>query len=362
MSRIIDSIILLIASLVILFSGESFIAPVIIFLLLFSVSAMGLYLRDANLIKYILLICIVVSIFIPQCIVYLPVVIYIALMNDIKWEVRLSVVAFIISIFVSDYEMWQLVYVTAIIAISIYLQYKSTKMEDLSDELIRLRDTSEEYNMMLKEKNKTLLEKQDYEIYLATLRERNRIAREIHDNVGHMLSRSILQIGALMAINKEETTGEHLVSIKDTLNQAMSSIRESVHDLHDESVDLKKAIYDAVGDMKDYKINIDYDASPAVPRNIKYCFIATVKEAMNNIVKHSNGDSVNIILREHPGFYQLLIEDNGKVKNKSLKGGIGLENMRERVEAFDGTFRIETAKGFKIFISINKSKVENDEK
>ena len=46
---------------------------------------------------------------------------------------------------------------------------------------------------------------QDYEIYLATLKERNRIAREIHDNVGHMLTRSILQLGALSVINKDET-------------------------------------------------------------------------------------------------------------------------------------------------------------
>ena len=57
---------------------------------------------------------------------------------------------------------------------------------------------------MLQEKNKNLMEKQDYEIYLATLRERNRIAREIHDNVGHMPSRSILQMGALITIHKEE--------------------------------------------------------------------------------------------------------------------------------------------------------------
>lgn len=360
MSRMFDNIILLILSLIILFSGNNFIAPVIIFLLLFCMSAMGLYLRDTKIIKYILLIYILISAFVPQCIVYIPIILYIAFMNNIKWEAAAGVIAFLMCILTKDYEMWQLVYVLVVMALSVYIQYKSSKIEILSNELIRLRDTSAEYNMMLKGKNKTLLEKQDYEIYLATLRERNRIAREIHDNVGHMLSRSILQIGALLSINKDETMQEHLVNVKDTLNQAMNSIRESVHDLHNESVDMKKAIYDAIEDMKDYKINIDYDVSPAVPRAIKYCFIATVKEAMNNIVKHSNGDSVNIILREHPGFYQLLIEDNGKVSNRSLKGGIGLENMRERVEAFSGTFRIDTEKGFKIFISINKSNVNSD--
>jgi len=58
--------------------------------------------------------------------------------------------------------------------------------------------------MLLRQKNRELIEKQDYEIRLATLNERGRIAREIHDHVGHLLSRSILQIGALMVTKGRE--------------------------------------------------------------------------------------------------------------------------------------------------------------
>lgn len=86
--------------------------------------------------------------------------------------------------------------------------------------------------------------KQDYEIHLATLQERNRIAREIHDNVGHMLSRAILQMGALQTIHREEPLHGQLMQINDTLGEAMNSIRESVHDLHNESLDLKQALFD----------------------------------------------------------------------------------------------------------------------
>ena len=93
-----------------------------------------------------------------------------------------------------------------------------------------MRDTDTELKLVMEQRNRELLEKQDNEIYLATLRERNRIAREIHDNVGHMLSRSILQVGALATICKEETIRQQLAGINDTLNQAMNSIRESVHD------------------------------------------------------------------------------------------------------------------------------------
>ena len=90
-------------------------------------------------------------------------------------------------------------------------------------------------------KNRMLVEKQDYEIYAATLKERNRIAREIHDNVGHLLSRSILITGAAKALNASDTLSPVLDNLDHSLNQAMTSIRSSVHDLHDESLNLKEA-------------------------------------------------------------------------------------------------------------------------
>ena len=91
-----------------------------------------------------------------------------------------------------------------------------------------------------------------------------------------------------------------------------------------------------------------------IPRNVKYCLISTVKEAVSNVIKHSNADKVTLLLREHPGFYQLCMEDNGTDISKSMDSGIGLENMRERVEALNGTLRISTEKGFQIFITIPK--------
>ena len=95
---------------------------------------------------------------------------------------------------------------------------------------------------MLEKKNQDLLEKQDTEVYLATLKERNRIAREIHDNVGHMLSRSILMVGALKTVNQAENLKVPMEQLDQTLNEAMTNVRQSVHDLHDESVNLKEVM------------------------------------------------------------------------------------------------------------------------
>ena len=87
----------------------------------------------------------------------------------------------------------------------------------------------------------------------------------------HMLSRSILQMGALQTIHKEEPLHGQLVAINDTLSQAMNNIRESVHDLHNESLDLKQALREVTDEFRDkYEIAFTYDMSAAVPRNVKY--------------------------------------------------------------------------------------------
>ena len=243
----------------------------------------------------------------------------------------------------------------AIAAFAILLYDKTTRIRTLSEDLKHLRDTSVEYNLLLSKKNRDLLEKQDYEVHVATLKERNRIAQEIHDNVGHMLSRSLLQVGALIAINKEDTIGELLSSLKDTLSLAMNNIRESVHDLHDDSIDLNAAITELLADyQKHYHLQFDYDMGTSVPRPLKYCYIAIVKEALSNISKHSNASTIRIIMREHPSFYQLMIEDNGTDIEVS-GSGIGLENMQERIDTFHGRFTVTTEHGFRIFISIPKN-------
>lgn len=232
-----------------------------------------------------------------------------------------------------------------------------SQIQRLLTELHYCRDTSAETELHLRERNNALREKQDYEIHVATLSERNRIAREIHDNVGHMLTRSILQTGALKVVNKEPIIDEGLSTLNDTLNTAMTSIRESVHDLHDEAIDLQLAVTELVTAAKRPHISLTYDVEENVPKEMKYAFIAIIKEAINNMQKHSNADTSRIILREHPGFYQLQIRDNGTTasgKNVSITNGIGLTNMEERVIALGGNIEIDTGNGFCINISILK--------
>ena len=253
--------------------------------------------------------------------------------------------------------------------LSFFLWLYAEKYQALYQDFHQIRDDSEEHALLLSEKNKALLEKQDYEIYAATLRERNRIAREIHDNVGHVLSRSILMTAACKTMNKNDALDPLLGNLEESLNGAMNSIRSSVHDLHDDAVDLEDAIKGLVKDFTFCPVNLTYDMSRQIPREVKYSLISITKEGLSNVMRHSNADSVNILLREHPALYQLCIEDNGTPgngipdiqteadinKEKSTSGGMGLSNIRDRAKALGGTVQITQENGFRIFVTIPKS-------
>ena len=129
----------------------------------------------------------------------------------------------------------------------------------------------------------------------------------------------------------------------------------------DESIDLHTALDDVINNVSDMDIYMDYDMSDKLPREIKYSFINIVKEAINNTLKHSNGDHMDIRVREHPAFYQLYITDNGQnirsgpsPAQGSASGGMGLNGIQERVNKLGGTMKISTDDGFSILINIMK--------
>ncbi len=354
MDQIIDKCILLGLGGILLFGVEGIVSPVVAFLTAIITAALGTYIEDKRILYFLVTgICIMAWIQ-PMVLLFFPIYVYDAFYKKTYVAAIPMLLLFFVYRVICEPQQMALWLVTTVL--SILLSYKTLKKQFYLEELIRTRDSSTELNLMLKEKNKNLLEKQDYEIYLATLRERNRIAREIHDNVGHMLSRSLLMTAALLTIEKEGIVHEQLVNLKDTLDTAMTNIRQSVHDLHDDSIDLKQSVTEIIEPVKaDFDIRLDYDMSEQVPRKVKYCLIATTKEAVSNIIKHSNGDRVQISLREHPGFYQLSIEDNGSHAKAEIGNGIGLQNMKERADALGGTFRIHTQKGFGIFLTIPKT-------
>lgn len=359
MQAAVDKLILLLFGIALCIEQESFLAPVVVVLIAMIYLGFSLFFSEKRIkTGFIVVMCLMVFLF-PILLFFLPLVVY-DIAKDKLW-MGLAAVLFAAAGFFSREQMqrWQMVILGIVIMLAVILAVRTNVQLTLYKNLIVLRDNSIELRNTLLSRQQELMEKQDQEIRLATLQERNRIAREIHDHVGHMLSRSILQMAALMTIYKEEPLHSQLDGINDTLNEAMNNIRESVHDLHDESLDLKQSILDALSDLKQRcEVHFDYDMTENIPRSVKYCMISIVKEAVSNIIRHSSGDQVNVLLREHPAFYQMMIEDNGMQSEKQKESGIGLTNMKERVEALQGQIYFSMETGFKILVSLPKNRNE----
>ena len=258
----------------------------------------------------------------------------------------------------------QIVFLLFGCALAALLCLRSNRETVLLQKYRRTRDDDTELQLLLEERNRSLLEKQNTEIYTATLRERNRIAREIHDNVGHMLTRAILMVGALRTTHPEPDLAVSLSLLNDTLDQAMNSIRQSVHDLHDSSADLKESLELLIRDFTYCPVSLQYAMQPDIPRELRYSLISIAREALVNIARHSHATQAAITAIEHPGFYQFIIEDNGiggKVPPiadinapHTSSDGIGLSNIYTRVAAWNGYLQIQNEHGYRIHITIPK--------
>jgi len=294
------------------------------------------------------------AVFLLACVIYQPLCAFIPVMVYAAYEPerRFLPSTALVPLVAAGDLVWPLRPAIAILAvIATILKHRTTRFSKLRGHYLSLLDTSREMAATINKQNRLLTEKQDDEIRLARLSERNRIAREIHDHVGHRLSSAFLQIGAMLT----QSPGQpQLTALKETLNLAMDSIRSSIHNLYDSSIDLDGQIEQLAAGLICCRVELKISIQADPDLRVKYALIAAVKEAFANIARHSDATLVRLTLTEHPAFYQLVISDNGGAAFADLEKGIGLKSIAERIEALKGHFLIRTLSGFEIFITIPK--------
>ena len=351
MNRLIDKLLTLGLCLLILSFTQINLTAIVALLAVVTISSLCEYFEN-SLPGFLCAGYAIVCLFIPWFTVFLPLIVYDCAGFE-KWYFRFFwVVALPSGFIVSGFKSFAAIAILS--GLSFLLQYRTAGHMRMREEFYSLTDSEKERSIRLEKRNSELMEKQDYEVRLATLKERNRIAREIHDNVGHLLTRSILQLSATLVTHSgDDEIQNELAGIKNTMSDAMDSIRNSVHDLHDESVDLKLQLESMIGGFGFCPVTLRYDAGE-LPGAVKYCFIAVTREALSNVARHSDADEVVVAVTEHPALYRLSIEDNGNARETDVSGGIGLSSMADRVDALGGVFRARYENGFRIFISIPK--------
>lgn len=254
---------------------------------------------------------------------------------------------------------------TAILSVAAtLLSLRTAQLEREQERMRRTRDELQERALALEARNRDLADRQDYEVELATLAERARIAREIHDNVGHQLTRASLQTEALRVVHANEPgVAADFADVKHTVDEALQLVRASVHALNDNaanlSVQLERIVKGARSDGGP-QIELEVLAEHA-PANIANCFAAILREALSNTMRHARAQNVTVRCMEHPSFYQLIVTDDGTnaipASSRNAVEGMGLGSMRERVEALGGTFTAGPragAPGWRVFVTIPK--------
>ena len=252
-------------------------------------------------------------------------------------------------------------------ALAFYLAFKTGRHEASEEDLRTKYDDARFDSLNAQKLREETMKNADNEVYMARLKERNRIAREIHDNVGHMITRVIVQLQAIRIINKDPGVGEQLESVSQTLDLAMTSMRKSVHELHDDSIDLSIGINDITSTISDrFEVTVNTVIDSPADNELKSNVLGIIKEAVTNIAKHSNGDKVLIEVVENVSFWRVKVFDNGSNPEREIElsgaamtegGGIGLNNIASRANAVGGRASVMSdAKGFTVMVTIPKER------
>lgn len=238
-------------------------------------------------------------------------------------------------------------------AIVIYMVYLRDMMAGFKQENKKIRDQLTNDNLLLRKQHNELLKNHEKDIHMAGLNERNRIARDMHDALGHSLSSSILLIESLQYVRDEEKIKESLSLLQRRLKSGMDDIRMSIHHLYETSIDLETRIEDYTNEMDGFDVNFYYDVDMDIGHEVRIDILSIVKESLTNIKKHSDASGVGIFIKEKNDFLTISIKDDGTMEPRKTKG-MGLLSMQETVAKYSGIFNTFYDEGFTVHITLYK--------
>ena len=207
-----------------------------------------------------------------------------------------------------------------------------------------------------------------YGIYLYRLRQvmkyqrlRTKISSDLHDDVGSILTAVAMQTEILgWTLSKDDAKrADKISSLNRTAIERMRDTVWAIDARKDNVASLLDRMNDFIFEISEsapFTINFHHNKIKnelKIPPNVRQNIYLVFKEALNNAIKHSNGNEVIIQLYKKRKNIFLSIKDNGKVdKSQIKKSGLGLANMTNRAAALKADFQILTESGFEIRCNI----------
>jgi signal transduction histidine kinase len=220
--------------------------------------------------------------------------------------------------------------------------------------LFRIEDESQaRFREILKARGE--LERLSAELVSAQENERRRISRELHDEVGQVLSAMMLGLGGLQSSMRANNTAEafrHLQSVQDMTERSVTLVRNL-------SLLLRPTMLDDLGLVpalnwlareftRTTALQVDVatvDCPDDLSEEHRTCIFRVVQEAVRNASRHSGAHHARIYIKQEGGRLSVSVQDDGSGFDPQQETGLGILGMEERVVHLGGTLRVESQRG-----------------
>uniref|UniRef100_Q029K9 Integral membrane sensor signal transduction histidine kinase n=1 Tax=Solibacter usitatus (strain Ellin6076) TaxID=234267 RepID=Q029K9_SOLUE len=180
--------------------------------------------------------------------------------------------------------------------------------------------------------------------HLAKVAERERIARDLHDLLGHTLSLIVLksELASRLSTTQPERAAEEIRDVERISREALAQVRAAVRGYR--SMGLEGELKQARATLETAGIAVESSLeTPRLSPMQESVFALALREAVTNVVRHAQATCCRLSLRRNGAFCELEVADNGR--GGGAEDGSGLSGMRERVEALGGILERDGSRG-----------------
>lgn len=200
------------------------------------------------------------------------------------------------------------------------------------------------------------------EMLEAEEKERLRIAQELHDGLGQLLSAARLNVASLEDSIAAEDLPDWTRSLK-IIDEACTEVRNISHNMMPSTLvrlglipTIRELIYN-INSSKGLKINFTTNTEDSFGQSLDITIYRVVQEILNNMLKHAQATEIDIIIEKNESNLKIVIKDNGvgfDTQNISNSKGMGWKNIFSRVGMLGGTVRVESelGKGIVVFVDL----------
>jgi two-component system sensor histidine kinase DesK len=188
--------------------------------------------------------------------------------------------------------------------------------------------------------------------HLAKVAERERIARDLHDVLGHTLSVITLksELAGKLIDRDPQRAGKEIREVEQISRQALSDVRDAIRGYRSQGLAAELAQAKSTLETAGVAVQCDAATTVKLPAMQESVLSLAVREAVTNVVRHAQARTCRMRLDQQNGSCRLEIQDDGR--GISNGEGNGLRGMRERVEMLGGTLRRSTESGTTLTITL----------